>query len=141
MIESAAFEFVSNDKKLLNSLDLFDRNVFRFESLSQIENNQTDYSGHIVKRRLCFTANNFSKKIEYKPAAYNTGVDFNQKPNFNISPFSNQLGNIDNNDVCWFCKNEVNSISPYIRLNFIYLILNILNNVFPQNLSSDKKNK
>jgi len=88
--------------------DLILGDVFRSESLILLENNLNNNNDHFTKQMLCFPNYDFPIKIKYKPAAYNIDVDFDQKPDLIISPFSNQLGNIENIDVCWFYKNEGN---------------------------------
>jgi len=93
---------VDND----NDKDLILGDVFRSESLILLENNQSNNTDHFTKQTLCFPNYDFPIKIKYKPAAYNIDVDFDQKPDLIVSPFSNQLGNIENIDVCWFYKNE-----------------------------------
>jgi len=86
--------------------DLILGDVFRSESLILLENHLNNNNDHFTKQMLCFPNYDFPIKIKYKPAAYSIDVDFDQKPDLVISPFSNQLGNIENIDICWFYKNE-----------------------------------
>lgn len=86
--------------------DLLLGDVFRSESLIMLENVQSNNVDHIVKQTPCFPNYDFPIKLKYKPAAYSIDVDFDNKKDIIVSPFSNQLGNIENVNVALFYKNE-----------------------------------
>lgn len=86
--------------------DLLLGDVFRSESLIMLENVQSNNADHIAKQTLCFPNYDFPIKLKYKPAAYSIDVDFDNKKDIIVSPFSNQLGNIENINVALFYKNE-----------------------------------